>query len=73
MPILPFTRFNNSIVMGSGLIGFIFAFPMFFIFKKLIIKYRLLLEEKVKSSKWWKAMKATTLFKWYETYEKLYQ
>lgn len=72
MPIIPMTRFNNSIIMGSGLIGFILAIPMFFVFKKLIIKYRFALETYVRDTKWWKAMKATAFFKWYDTYSKLY-
>ena len=73
MPIVPFTRFNNSIIMGSGIIGFVLAIPMFFVFKSMIIKYRHALETYIKSTKWWKAMKATALFKWYDTYTKLYQ
>jgi len=72
MPIIPLTRFHNSIVMGSGLIGFILAIPMYFAFKTLIIKYRQAVEEYIKGTKWWKAMKATALFKWYDTYNKLY-
>lgn len=72
MPIVPLTRFNNSIVMGSGLIGFILAIPMYFVFKSLILKYRRAVEEHIKGTKWWKAMQATALFKWYDTYNKLY-
>lgn len=72
MPIVPLTRFNNSIIMGSGLIGFVLAIPMFFVFKALIIKYRFALETYIKGTKWWKAMKATAFFKWYDTYSKLY-
>ncbi len=72
MPLVPLTRFNNSIIMGSGLVGLILALPMFFIFKNLIVKYRLHILERIKGTKWWKAMQATSLFKWYNTYDKLY-
>jgi uncharacterized protein (TIGR03546 family) len=73
MPIIPLTRFNNSIVMGSGVLGFILAIPFFFIFKKLIIKYRETVVARFKQTKVWKAMQATSLYKWYATYSSLYK
>ncbi len=72
MPLVPLTRFNNSIVMGSAVVGFLLAIPAFFIFKKLIIKYRLTVVARFKTTKAWKAWSGTTLFKWYTTYDKLY-
>ena len=72
MPLVPLTRFNNSIVMGSGVIGFVLVIPMFYVFKHLVYKYRELVVARIKGSKWWKAMQATALFKWYGTYNKLY-
>lgn len=72
MPIIPFTRFNDSIVMGSGIIGFVLAVPMFFVFKKLILKYRELVVQKIKGTKVWKALTATTFYKWYVKYDDLY-
>lgn len=72
MPIIPLTRFNNSIVMGSALISFILVLPLFFIFKKLIIVYRVRVVEKFKKSKLWKAWSGTKLHDLYITYSKLY-
>jgi uncharacterized protein (TIGR03546 family) len=72
IPLVPFTRFNNSIVMGSAAIGLLFVIPMFFIFRLLILKYRELVVARIKGTKWWKAMQATAFFKWYATYDKLY-
>lgn len=72
MPIVPLTRFNNSIVMGSAIIGVILALPLFFVFKKLIIQYRKTVVEKFKQSKVWKAWAGTKLYAWYCTYDKLY-
>lgn len=40
MPLVPMTRFNNSIVMGSMVISLLLAIPMFFVFRSLILKYR---------------------------------
>lgn len=72
MPIVPLTRFNNSLVMGSGVIGFILAVPGFFLFRYLIIKYRVTVVAKFKKSKFWKALSATSFYKWYVKYQELY-
>lgn len=72
MPLVPLTRFNNSIVMGSAVIGFLLAIPAFFLFKKLILNYRMTIVARFKQTKLWKAWTGTTLFKWYATYDKLY-
>jgi len=72
MPFVPMTRFNNSIVMGSGLISFIFVLPLFFVFKKLILKYRATVVARYKQTKIWKAWSGTSFYNWYLKYEKLY-
>lgn len=72
MPIVPMTRFNNSIIMGSGLIGFILAIPGYFLFRFLIVRYRITVVEKFKSSKIWKAWTATSIYKIYLQYLNLY-
>ena len=72
MPIVPLTRFNNSIVMGSGVVGFLLVIPLFFVFKRLIAKYRETVVAKYKQTKIWKAWAGTAFYKWYLTYEKLY-
>lgn len=72
MPIVPMTRFNNSIVMGSMIISFALVIPGFFIFKILIEKYREKVVAKFKQSKMWKAFTATKLYNWYCSYENLY-
>ena len=72
MPIIPFTRFNNSIVMGSGVLS-ILLLPIVFVLSKILInKYRVQVVEKFKKTKFWKAVKATSLYKWYFKYEELY-
>lgn len=72
LPIVPFTRFYNSIVMGSAVIGLI-LFPFVFIAAKmLIVKYRSTILERFQSTKLWKAVKATSFYKWYAKYDELY-
>lgn len=72
MPIIPFTKFYNSIVMGAGVIS-IALFPVvFFLSKILIVKYRKSVLEKFQETKFWKAVKATSLYKWYAKYDQYY-
>ena len=72
MPIVPLTRFNNSVVMGSGIVAFLLS-PIIFILSKILIqKYRKTVVERFKQTKVWKAIKATSLFQWYYKYDKLY-
>lgn len=72
MPIIPFTRFYNTIVMGSGLISFLLAPLIFLMSQKLVIRYREKVVERFKQTKMWKAIKATSLYKWYYKYNNLY-
>lgn len=71
-PIIPLTRFNNSIVMGSGLISIVLVIPFFFIFKILVLRYRETVVAKYKESKVWKAWAGTSFYKWYAKYNDLY-
>lgn len=72
MPIVPFTKFNYTVVMGSGVLSIILAPVVFFISRFLIIKYRQNVVERFKDSKLYKAMSATGLYKWYVKYDDLY-
>lgn len=72
LPIVPFTRFYNTIVMGSGVVA-VALFPLIFIISRvLIFKYQDKILKKFKDSKFWKFIKATSLYKWYQKYDELY-
>lgn len=72
MPLIPLTRFNNTVVMGAGILG-ILLFPVIFILAKILIsKYRKVVVEKFKETKIWKMWKASAIYKLYFNYEKLY-
>lgn len=72
MPIVPFTKFYNSIVMGAGVVS-IALFPIvFFVSKVLIVKYRKTVLERFQETKFWKAVKATGFYKWYAKYDQYY-
>ncbi|MES2964314.1 MAG: TIGR03546 family protein [Bdellovibrionota bacterium] len=72
MPIVPLTRFYNSITMGSGVISIVLAIPVFFLAKALVVKYRETVYARFKQTKFFKALKATAVYNWYMKYEELY-
>ncbi len=72
LPIIPFTKFYNSVVMGAGVASLLLFPIMFFVSKKLIIKYRVTVVARLQNTKFWKAVKATGFYKWYAKYDSLY-
>lgn len=72
IPLVPLTRFNNSIIMGSAVIGFALVIPAFFLFRKLVQQYRATVLARFKSTKMWKVLSATSFYKWYVKYQELY-
>ena len=72
MPIVPFTKFYNSLVMGAAIVSIV-AFPFVFVGTRFLIKkYREKVVAKFQNSKFWKAVKATSFYKWYVKYDELY-
>ena len=72
MPLVPLTRFNNSVVMGAGVITILAAPVVFFLSRMLILKYRTVIVARFKQSKLWKLIQATSLYKWYYSYEQYF-
>ncbi len=71
MPIVPFTKFYNSLVMGSGLLGILLSPVIFLLAKILIHKYRQTILARYKDTKFWKFVKATALYQWYAKYDSI--
>ncbi len=72
LPIVPLTRFNNSIVMGSAVVT-IASFPFIFFFSRILIqKYRVAVVARIKNTPFWKAIQATGLYKWYYQYDQYF-
>ncbi len=69
-PLVPYTKFNNSVVMGGAVLGLILAPLMYFIFYKLVSKYQVTIVARFKNTKIWKAFKGSIIYNWYITYEK---
>src|SRR6266853_6667952 len=53
-PILPFTNFNNTIVLGSFVCWLVLAIPIFFAARYGIARYRATIGERVRQSKAYK-------------------
>jgi uncharacterized protein (TIGR03546 family) len=69
LPIIPFTRFNNSIVMGSAVITIALSPLVFLVSQFLIVKYRVTVLARFKQTKIWKAIEATKFYQWYYKYD----
>ena len=58
--------------MGALVLSFALFPIMFFLTKKLVVKYRLTVVARLEQTKFWKAVKATSFYKWYAKYDSLY-
>jgi uncharacterized protein (TIGR03546 family) len=65
-PFIPYTRFNNTVVMGSLTVSLLLIFPLFYLVKKFVINYREKYEPKVKNWKWIKFLKSSQIYQMYE-------
>ena len=72
VPLLPMTRFNNSINMGSLIVSLILCPILFVVFRILITKYRTNVVAQIEKTKFWKAFKASKFYFWYAKYNDLY-
>ena len=72
MPIVPWTRFYNTVVMGSGVVAIAFAPFIYMMAKTMTQKYRTTVVAYVEGTKYWKYFKATAFYKWYVSYDNLY-
>jgi uncharacterized protein (TIGR03546 family) len=71
MPIIPYTRFNNTVVLGSLVLALLFQIPVFLVARKLVTHYRVLIKERVQKWKVVQALKATSFFRYYDTYKNI--
>jgi hypothetical protein len=58
--------------MGSGVLSILLAPIVYFLAKLAVSKYRSTVVAYVSETKYWKYFKATTIYKWYATYNNLY-
>ena len=67
-PLVPYTNFNNTVVLGS-VVGWLALFtPIFFLVKWLIQRYRATYGERVRQSRFYKAVTASqayNVYRWF--------
>ena len=68
MPLIPYTRFNNTIVMGSLIFSILAFYPVYWCGKLLVVKYREIFMERFNRWKIIQLIKASSLYKWYSRY-----
>jgi uncharacterized protein (TIGR03546 family) len=67
-PVLPFTNFNNTVVLGSLVAWIVLAVPIFFAARYGVAKYRATVGERVRRSRWYKAVTASQAYNIYKMF-----
>lgn len=67
-PLLPYTNFNNTVVLGSVVGWLVLAVPIFFAARYGVAKYRATIGERVRQSKFYKAVTASQVYNWYRLF-----
>jgi uncharacterized protein (TIGR03546 family) len=67
-PILPYTNFNNTIVLGSVVAWVVLAVPIFFAARYGVARYRATIGERVRRSRWYKAVTASQAYNLYKMF-----
>ncbi len=71
MPLIPYTHFNNSILMGSLIFSLLIFYPVYRGGTFMIVKYREIFMERFNNWKITQILRASSLYKWYLRYSKL--
>ncbi len=67
-PIVPYTNFQNTVVLGSVVGWMVLALPIFFLARAGVIRYRATLGKRVQHSKFYKALTASqayNVYRWF--------
>jgi uncharacterized protein (TIGR03546 family) len=70
-PLVPYTRFNNSIVMGSLVFSLFAFYPVYRGGRSMVVKYRETWMERFNRLRIVQVFRASDLYKWYSRYSKL--
>jgi uncharacterized protein (TIGR03546 family) len=68
LPVVPFTNFNNTVVLGSFVTWLVSFLPLFFLGRWAVAKYRATLLERLRKTRIFHAVTASG---WYSTYKTL--
>jgi uncharacterized protein (TIGR03546 family) len=65
-PIAPLTRFNNTVVLGSLVVGVLLVLPVYFGMRAFVLAYRTHLHTRVEKMKIYQIISKSTLVGWYD-------
>jgi uncharacterized protein (TIGR03546 family) len=64
-PVMPWTGFNNTVLLGGLIVGLVLTIPVYFAGRRFGVYYNDKLKVRLLNSKIVKALKASWLFDWY--------
>jgi len=67
-PLVPYTDFNNTIVLGSFVAWLVLAVPIFFAARYGVARYRATIGERVRRSRFYKAITASQAYNLYRMF-----
>lgn len=67
-PLVPYTNFNNSVVLGSVVGWLVLAVPVFLVARWGVARYRATIGERVRRSKFYQAVTASQVYNWYKLF-----
>jgi uncharacterized protein (TIGR03546 family) len=68
MPVVPLTNFNNTVVLGSLVFAIVLAVPLFLATRLGIVRYRATIGERVRQSRFYKAVMASKAYNVYRMF-----
>ena len=68
-PIIPLTNFNNTVVLGSLVFALLFFVPLFLATRWAVTRYRATIGERVRQSRWYRALTASKLYNVYQMFK----
>lgn len=68
MPVVPLTDFNNTITLGSLVFSIVLFLPLFFATRLGVTRYRATVGERLRQSKWYRALTASKLYNVYRLF-----
>jgi len=68
MPVVPLTNFNNTVTLGSLVFAVVFFVPLYLTTRWAVTRYRATIGERVRQSKWYRAVTASKLYNVYRLF-----
>jgi uncharacterized protein (TIGR03546 family) len=67
-PVVPLTNFNNTVTLGSLVFSLAFFVPFYFAARWGVTRYRATIGERVRQSKWYRALTASKVYNVYRLF-----